>query len=362
MASTDYPLNHPLAVKVWSIGIMREALKETYAARFMGTNKNSLIYVKNELRKGPGDRVRCGLRMQLEGAGVQGDNTLEGNEEALVTHNDSIFIDQLRHAVRSEGKMSEQRIPFSVREEAKDGLRDWWADRIDTSFFNQITGNTGTDQNGDNTKYTGNQATIAPSTTTNNTRIIYGPATDNDATTEGSLSASASYDFQITMLDKAIVTAKTAAPLIRPLRINGQPKYVAFLHPNQVYSLRTDATAARVTWYDAQKARVQGGETDNPIFNGALGEYNGVVIHESTRVPLAPSTTQVRRAVFCGAQAALFATGRDNRPTTMTWVEELFDYENELGVAAGMIYGLKKTVYNSIDFGTVVMSSRAATP
>tara|TARA_R110001583_G_scaffold37058_19_gene121352 strand:+ start:110 stop:250 length:141 start_codon:yes stop_codon:yes gene_type:complete len=46
----------------------------------------------------------------------------------------------------------------------------------------------------------------------------------------------------------------------------------------------------------------------------------------------------------------------------MTWVEELFDYENELGVAAGMIYGLKKTVYNSIDFGTVVMSSRAATP
>jgi hypothetical protein len=46
----------------------------------------------------------------------------------------------------------------------------------------------------------------------------------------------------------------------------------------------------------------------------------------------------------------------------MTWVEELFDYENELGVSAGMIYGFKKMVFNSADFSTIVMSSYSPAP
>ena len=52
--------------------------------------------------------------------------------------------------------------------------------------------------------------------------------------------------------------------------------------------------------------------------------------------------------------------GRDNGPERYTWVEELFDYENELGVSAGLIFGLKKAVFNSADFATVVTSSYAA--
>lgn len=87
-----------------------------------------------------------------------------------------------------------------------------------------------------------------------------------------------------------------------------------------------------------------------------------MIIHEDTRVPLAPGTTTVRRAIFCGAQAACFGTGRDNSPNTMTWVEEKFDYENQLGVSAGMIVGMKKSVYNNTDFGTIVISSHAEAP
>jgi N4-gp56 family major capsid protein len=352
MATTDYGVNHALAVKIWTKRLLREALKETHCGRFMGTSTNSLIQVKSDLRKQAGDRIRVGLRMQLTGAGVLGDDTLEGAEEALTTYSDDIFVDQLRHAVRSGGRMSEQRVPFSVREESLDGLRDWWADKIDESFFNQIAGNTGQTD----TKRTGNQATIAPTTA----QHIFGNA---DMTTEASLSASiAGSDFQLTMLDKAISIAKTNTPVIRPVRVNARSLYVVFLHPYQVHQMRTDATAARVTWYDTQKSRIQGGEMDNPIFNGALGEYNNCIIHENTRVPLGVGTTTVRRAIFCGAQAAAFATGRDNRANTMTWVEELFDYENELGVSAGMIYGFKKMVFNSADFSTIVMSSYSPAP
>lgn len=134
MATTDYGVNDALAVKLWAKKLLQEALKETYVGRFIGTSSNSLLYRRDDTSKGPGDKITYGLRMQLTGAGVQGDGTLEGNEEALTTYSDSLFINQLRHAVRSGGKMSEQRVPFSVREEAMNGLKDWFADRLDTSF------------------------------------------------------------------------------------------------------------------------------------------------------------------------------------------------------------------------------------
>jgi len=55
------------------------------------------------------------------------------------------------------------------------------------------------------------------------------------------------------------------------------------------------------------------------------------------------------------------AYGQDNGPNQMSWVEELFDFGNQLGVSAGMIAGLKTTRFNSQNFGTIVMSSYAPT-
>ena len=124
MATTDYGVNHPLAVKHWSKDLMVQALKRTHALQFMGKDSNSVVQIKTELNKNAGDRIRFGLRMQLNGDGIRWDSVLEGNEEDLVTYSQDIYIDQLRHAVRSGGKMSEQRVPFSVRSEARDGLAD----------------------------------------------------------------------------------------------------------------------------------------------------------------------------------------------------------------------------------------------
>jgi len=138
-----------------------------------------------------------------------------------------------------------------------------------------------------------------------------------------------------------------------------------FLHPYQVTNLRGGA-AALGTWTDIQKAAMTGGLVDrNPIFTGALGVYNGVILHESTRVtPGVANTTSItatncRRAVLCGAQAVSLAFGQDNSDEQMTWVEEFFDYGNQLGVSAGCIFGLKKNVFNSTDFGTIVGTTKA---
>lgn len=351
MAVSSWGTNDPLAVKLWSKKLAVEALKQTWASKFMGNDSSALIQIKDETQKSAGDKITYGLRMQLTGAGVQGDGTLMGNEEALTTYSDAVLINQLRHAVRSAGRMSQQRVPFDVRQEALSGLRDWWADRFDASFFNQICGNTAQT----NTSYTGNQATIAPDS---NHRIDAAGGSADESLTSGNV-------FTLAMLDKCVERARTLTPAIRPVRVNGKEYYVAFLHPYQVTDLRTNTSTGQ--WLDIQKAAMTGGEIDNnPIFDGSLGVYNGVILHSDARVTTGcnsstPTTavTSVRRAVFCGAQSAMLAFGRDSGPNRYTWVEELFDYENELGVSAGTIFGLKKTVFNSADFASIVMSTYA---
>ncbi len=100
--------------------------------------------------------------------------------------------------------------------------------------------------------------------------------------------------------------------------------------------------------------------------SGALGMYNGVILRESEHVmPGVHSTTgaavaNTRRAVLLGAQGAVIGFGQDRSATNYKLVEELFDYQRELGVAAKTIFGIKKTVFNSKDHGCIVLASYAA--
>lgn len=88
MAVTSYGVNHPLAVKLWSKKLFHEALAQTWVSKFIGKDSNSLLCYQEDTQKGPGDRIRVGLRMLLSGNGIQGDGTLEGNEESLATYYD----------------------------------------------------------------------------------------------------------------------------------------------------------------------------------------------------------------------------------------------------------------------------------
>lgn len=102
MATTQFGVNHNLAVKLWAKKLLREAIKTTWFKKFMGEGKDSLIYQLPETKKTAGDKVTYGLRTVLSGNGVSGDGTLEGVEESLNFYNDSVTLDQLRHAVRSK--------------------------------------------------------------------------------------------------------------------------------------------------------------------------------------------------------------------------------------------------------------------
>ena len=178
------------------------------------------------------------------------------------------------------------------------------------------------------------------------------------STTEGSLSASTVAKMNLSAIEYAVEKAKIAQNAVRPIRINGGDHWVMFLHPYQVTDLRSSTATGQ--WQDIQKAAMQGGRvSENPIFTGALGMYNNVILHESTRVPASPTNASVRRAVVAGAQALCLAFGREHGKNTYSWVEELFDYENQLGVAAGCQAGLIKTRFNGSDYGTVVVPTYA---
>jgi hypothetical protein len=75
MAVTAYGVNDALAVKLWSKELAVEALKKTYFKDFIGSSPSSLIQLKSETSKGPGDKITFGLRMQASGDGVLGDGS-----------------------------------------------------------------------------------------------------------------------------------------------------------------------------------------------------------------------------------------------------------------------------------------------
>ena len=367
MALTQYAINSPIAVKLWSSLMFEEALKTTWWYKFTGNDSENVVQILDNTMKGPGDTITYPLRTQLVAPGVQGDGTLEGNEESLSVYTDAIIIDQLRNAVRSAGKMSEQRIPFEVRNEAYIGLRDWLAGRLDYWFFNQLGGNPyapveAPTAGSVDTRYTGLQAVTQYDTLH---RIYPTTAiTDDSGLTNTNV-------FNLNLIDYCVEKAQalgaaygTGVVPIRPIRVNGEEKYVMFLHDYQVTDLRTNTATGQ--WFDIQKSAQTGGEiTKNPIYTGAIGEYNGTILHKANRVPLGINGTtgaqiaNTRRAIFCGAQAGTIAFGQENGEKA-SWVEELFDYGNQLGVSGGVISGMKRTLFNGYTFGSFIVPTYAA--
>lgn len=347
MADTAYGVNANEAVKLWSSRLDHQVIKKTWIGQYVGESSDALCQIKTDLQKSKGDRIRTILRMNLTGQGTLGDETAEGNEEALVTHTDDVIINMLRHNVRSQGEMTEQRIPYEIRDEAYMALEDWWVDRMDTWAANQLAGNASET----NLRYTGMNSPISADASH---RILAG-----NATTEAGLERSASDIFSLALIDRCVLKARTLSIPLRKIDAGGQKAFVMFITPEQHYDLRRNTATAE--WQDIQKAAIQGGKiSDNPIWTGALGMYNGTILHEQYRLPTittADGADTGGRAVFCGAQALALAFGRGSSMGRWFWREELFDYGNKLGVLAGCMAGMKKTVYNSQDFSTITVST-----
>lgn len=347
MAVTEFGTNDAQAVKRWSDKLFRETIGKTFFKRFMGRSAKSIICLLTDLQKNPGDTIKYDLREQDRSNGVQGDTRLKGFESALQFYQDELKIDQLRnaHAFR---RMSQQRTVHSLREEGRDSLSTWFAWVYDTMMFSYlagVAGNEGEEVSGilGASGFAGN--------------ALATPDAAHLVDNTGSA-------FTLAQIDDAIAKAKVTNPRVAPTMVDGQPKYALVLHPYSIRSMKT--TAGSAAWNAIHQNASERGSS-NPIYTGALGEYNGVVLHESECIQRVGDVTH---NVFLGAGAGTVAFGNAHDQISrgagggshFSYAEETEDYGNEKGIAAGSIFGIKKNRFNSADFGVIRMTNTETAP
>jgi N4-gp56 family major capsid protein len=356
---TEFPLGHPLAIQRWSTSLAVEAMKKSYFIKFIGKGPNSMIVQKDELHKGKGDKVTVGLRMKLTQQGIEGDNIIEGDpvgEEAMHFFDDALFIDQLRKSTKSKGKMSEQRVPYSMRKEGRDALSDWWSETIDENLFCYLSGARGVD-----TSY---KVPITWTGRANN--VLQAPDADHliyagDATSSADLDATDT--LKLIDIERLVAIAKTQDPMIQPLRYQGQSKFIMLMHVFQAFALRTSTTTN--DWLDITKATQRGKKA--LMYKDALGEYAGVILHNHRNVVTfdnygAAADVNAARALFLGSQAGMIAYGKNSSKNRYSWNEEKDDRGNALAITAGTIFGVKKSRYDSKDFGVISLDCANGAP
>ncbi len=361
-----------LRPEIWQKELYKNAMDNIYFKKFMGEGDGNIIQVKNDLKKSQGDTITVPLTAKLTGAGVDGDAELEGNEEAISAYSDSIAISQKRHAVRLTGKLDEKTNVYNMRTDGKNKLSLWIQEFLEQQLFLKL----GSVNNTSLTDVAGN--VVGANAAWSNPPVQVAAADTNAGYGDrylcadyanGATSLAATDLLTPELISRAKIKAgqklANGMPRIRPIRIDGRNSYVLFIHPWQAFDLKNNATYAQAN----REAEIRG--KSNPIFTGALGVWDNVIVHEHEYVPFldvdvaghnfnaAGAGTDFAvdcfRALLCGAQAAVFANTSDS----FNMVEETFDYKNKVGYATGIIGGVQKVTFNSIDYGVLALDTAA---
>ena len=346
----------------WSKQLWRQARNQSFIGKFMGTDANSMIQHITELKKSEkGARAVITLLTDLEGDGVAGDRTLEGNEEAMKSFDQVIRLDQIRHANRHEGRMADQKSVVEFRSNSRDALAYWLSDRIDQlafltlggmSYGNKTSG--GLRPGSDLIVLEFAQDVSAP---TSKRLFTWDKASMSlkDPTQKTNLSAS--FLAADTPCWELFVQLKAYAKdnYIRGLREDGgEETFHVFLSPQGMAKLKLDPT------YLLNLRHAQPRGANNPLFTGGSVKIDDIYIHEFRHVPNTRTaasgskwgnlgTVDGCRMLFCGAQALGMADIGNPE-----WVEKGFDYENQQGISTGKILGfLKPKFYTQYSGSTV---------
>lgn len=364
MSMTNFGLLTDEQKTLWAMDLWKQARNFAFVSKFMGKSANSLIHHVDELKQSQkGARAVITLLADLEGDGVAGDRTLEGNEEAMKTYEQVIRIDQIRHANRQEGKMSDQKSIVSFRNNSRDVLAYWLADRIDQMAFLTLSGvaytktNGGADRTGSDLASLEFAADVAAPTSK---RVFQWDAT-NGLVENGATSSIVAADTPTwnMFLD---LKAKAKTQYMRGIKESGgQETFHAFLSPQAMNKLKKDED------YKLNLRHAMPRDSGNPLFTGSTVRIDDIYLHEYRHVyNTSGATSGVGKwgsgsdvdgcqILFCGAQALAMAD-----IGSPDWTEEDFDYKNQVGIATGKILGFLKPKFNSIyaanttqDFGVM---------
>jgi len=354
MADTRVALG--LTVEQWDDKYFTEYLTENRYAGEMGTNENSIIQVKENLSKKPGDRINFALVNKLTQDAITGRNVLEGNEEDMASRSFELAVDKRRNAVRV-AEIDEQFSAIGLRNAGKSVLKDWSlkdTERLISKALGVMSdGTTSVQMNATDIAASGNQTVLDAWLANNSDRIYFG--NDAYAATSGDLSAGLATLTAATAAENLtaanisamkFIALNRANPKIRPIRTeaNGRKYFILYTHPLAFRDLKKDTTITTAQ----REVRLE--MENNRLFKGGDLLWDGVIIKEdydlydySTLTDVGDSgTTTVVPAFLCGAQAVGAAYAK-----RWTSKEQTFDYGDKRGVAIEAIYGIDK-----LRFGT----------
>jgi N4-gp56 family major capsid protein len=370
MSQTLYGVNDPKAVKLWSTSLFVDKARDSYwSQRFVGKGENAQTPVQllTNLEKDSGDTIQYDLSIQLKNRPVFGDAIQEGTEESLQFYSDKVLVDQVRQGVNAGGRMTRKRTLHDLRSVAKARASEWWGRWEDEQLFMYSAGSRGTNVSYiDPIGYTGfaGNAFVAPDAN----HIVYGAV--GGFTTDATLTASSVMD--LVTLENAITLANTqgggttGVPELRPIRIDGEDKFVVIMNTFQERDLRA-ASATAGSWLDIQKAATTGdGSKRNPIYKGGLGEYKGAILHSHKAVTTfafgSGGTVPGARASLLGRQALVMAYGSPGSGMRFDWHEETRDNGNQIVISTSAILGVKQSIFNSQFYGSIAIDTAAKNP
>jgi N4-gp56 family major capsid protein len=351
MALTNFAALTNEAKTAWSMDLWKHARNYSFMNQFTGTGPNSMIQRISELKKTEkGARAVITLLADLEGDGIAGDRALEGNEEAMQTADQVIRIDQLRHANRHEGRVADQKSIVNFRENSRDVLAYWLADRMDQMAF-QTLGGFAYSLAPDGTTRVGsdlvNLEFAADVTAPTSQRFAQWDATTGLNVGTGT-SAIAAGDV-ITWETLVRMREQSKNQYMRGLRTQGgmDELYHVFMTPTCMANLKMDND------YMLNLRHSTASNTNSKLFKGGAVEVDGFVLHEFRHVPHSASwgagSVAGSAILMCGAQALAFAD-----IGSPIWVEKYFDYDNQPGISVAKMMGFLKPRFTNIYAGGTV--------
>lgn len=361
---TNLGVGSPQAIKRWATALADDTEKQSYFSRngFIGRGENSIIDRKVDLESDEGDRIQFDLAMNLRGGMVEGDNTVEGTEEALTFYEDEVRIDQARKGADAGGRMTRKRTLHDLRTIAKNKTARFVSEWLDELYMVYLSGTTaGVNEDAKVTKAFAGNPIQAPDAA----HMVYAGSAVSKATLEDTHIMNRELIERLSVKPRMMSATNPDVVKIEPVMIEGKKTYVLVMNAWQAHSLRTEK--GELSWGDIQKSKTTHEGAANPLIKGGIGMLAGVCLHEHENVRRfrdygAAGTVSAARALFLGAQAGMVAFGQAGQGTRFTWVEKLFDADNRVAIYAGLIAGFKKTRFNGFDYGTIAVDTAAKDP
>ena len=339
--------------------ISQYAERENFFARYMGESPSSVIQVVNDLANRPGDSVRVHVFSKLGSPGVDGDNTLEGQESALSYNADLLLLSQKRQAVRLAARLTEQRSAIDLRKQAGHALGVWakdWVTELLTVYLAGFRGDrTLTVLPSNFSGFAGNSLRAPDSVH----RLFAGGTNASDVTAADKMTCA--------LLDKAIAKVQLLINSGVPMRaIDAQGRFLCVITPEQAYDLWQDADFVAAQQY----AQVRG--DNNPLFTGMMGMWKNLIIVVNPAGVLLPQGADLNpsgsplgpallgapaaQAQILGAQAGAWVKGKEEGASmdgagSWRYTEKEFDFDNQVGFAIATLMGFQKLQFANQDHG-----------